>query len=121
MKRVGVFSPLAVLIFTVNAFGQVAGSAATASAPQAQQSQRPPAPRVVDLKASDGTILKATYFAAARPGPGLLLFHQSNRTRKAWDEVAAKLSAAGINTLTVDSRGHGERPRRRQRVDARAD
>lgn len=66
------------------------------------------APRVVDLKTPDGTILKASYFAAAKPGPGTLLFHQSNRTRKSWDDVAAKLAAAGINTLTLDVRGHGE-------------
>src|SRR5881227_1044931 len=64
--------------------------------------------RVVDLKTPGGTILKGTYFAAAKPGPGVLLFHQSNRTRKSWDEVARKLAAAGIHTLTVDSRGHGE-------------
>src|SRR6266446_146331 len=64
--------------------------------------------RAVDLKASDGTILKATYFAAAKPGPAVLLYHQSNRTRKEWDMVARQLAAAGINTLTVDVRGHGE-------------
>ena len=64
------------------------------------------APRVVDLKTPDGTILKGTYFAAAKPGPGALLFHQSNRTRKSWDDVARQLAAAGINTLTVDVRGH---------------
>jgi uncharacterized damage-inducible protein DinB len=61
---------------------------------QAQQAQQAPAARVVDLKAADGTILKATYFAAARPGPGVLLFHQSNRTRKEWDELAGQLAAA---------------------------
>src|SRR5437868_1245371 len=64
--------------------------------------------RAVDFKASDGTILKASYFAAARPGPAVLLYHQSNRTRKEWDDVARQLAAAGINTLTVDVRGHGE-------------
>src|SRR5438093_4081026 len=64
--------------------------------------------RAVDLKASDGTILKASYFAAAKPGPAVLLYHQSNRTRKEWDMVARRLAAAGINTLTVDVRGHGE-------------
>jgi dienelactone hydrolase/uncharacterized damage-inducible protein DinB len=74
---------------------------------QAQQSQ-PPAARVVDLKASDGTILKASYFAATKPGPGVLLLHQSNRSRKSWDDLAAQLAAAGINTLTVDMRGYGE-------------
>src|SRR6266403_1895163 len=64
--------------------------------------------RVVDLKSTDGTILKGTYFAAGKSSPGALLFHQSNRTRKEWDMVARQLAAAGINTLTVDSRGHGE-------------
>ena len=59
--------------------------------------------RVVDLKSANGTILKGTYFAAAKPGPGVLLFHQSNRTRKSWDDVARQLAAAGINTLTVDT------------------
>ena len=64
--------------------------------------------RVVDVKSADGTILKGTYFAAANPGPGVLLFHQSNRTRKSWDELAAQLAAIGIDVLTVDSRAHGE-------------
>ena len=67
-----------------------------------------PAPRVIDLTAADGTPLKATYFAAASPGPGVLLLHQINRDRKSWDSVAAKLAAAGINTLTLDLRGFGE-------------
>src|SRR5437016_10146993 len=75
---------------------------------QVQQAQQPSAPRVVDLKVSDSTILKASYFAAAKPGPGVLLLHQSNRTRKAWDDLAGQLAAAGINTLTLDMRGFGE-------------
>jgi dienelactone hydrolase len=65
-------------------------------------------PRVVDIKSADGTILKATFFATEKRGPGVLLFHQSNRTRKSWDDVARQLANAGINTLTVDIRGHGE-------------
>jgi dienelactone hydrolase len=67
-----------------------------------------PAPRVADLTASDGTILKASYFAAATSGPGVLLLHQINRTRKDWNGVAGQLAAAGINTLTLDMRGYGE-------------
>ncbi len=67
-----------------------------------------PAPRIVDLKSADGTQLKATYFAAVRPGPGVLLLHQINRDRKSWDAVAAQLAAAGMNTLTLDLRGFGE-------------
>lgn len=71
----------------------------------AQQSS---APRVIDLKAFDGTILKASYFAAASPGPGVLLLHQCNRQRKVWDELATQLSFSGINVLTLDLRGFGE-------------
>ena len=67
-----------------------------------------PAPRVLDLSANDGTKLKATYFGAARPGPGVLLLHQCNRQRKVWDGLAQQLAAAGINVLTLDYRGFGE-------------
>jgi dienelactone hydrolase len=67
-----------------------------------------PAPHVVDLKSSDGTVLKATYFAAGNSGPGVLLLHQCNRQRKVWDDLAGQLAAAGINTLTFDLRGFGE-------------
>src|SRR4051812_38506313 len=70
------------------------------------QSQR--APRSVDLQAADGTPLKATFFAAARPGPGVLLLHQNTRTRTSWEPVAPLLAAAGINTLALDLRGFGE-------------
>lgn len=66
------------------------------------------AARVVDLKTADGTILKGTYFAARKSGPGVLLFHQSQRTRQSWDELATQLDATGINVLTVDSRAKGE-------------
>ena len=68
----------------------------------------PPAPRVVALTTRDGTVLKATYFSPGRPGPGVLLFHQSNRDRKAWAPVARALAAAGIHTLTLDLRGFGD-------------
>jgi dienelactone hydrolase len=74
----------------------------------AATAQRPPAARVIDLKASDGTALKATYFAAAKSGPGVLLLHQCNRQRKVWDDLAGQLTAIGINVLTFDLRGFGE-------------
>ena len=70
--------------------------------------QQAPAARVIDLKASDGTILKATYFAAVKSGPGVLLLHQCNRQRKVWDDLAGQLATAGINVLTFDLRGFGE-------------
>lgn len=77
------------------------------NAAYAQPSQ-PAASHVVELKSTDGTILKATFFPAAKSGPGVLLFHQSNRTRTSWHDVASQLAAAGINTLIIDERGYGE-------------
>ena len=96
MKQRRHWLPLAVFIFAVSAISA-----------RAQQSQ-PASPHTVDLKSTDGTLLKATFFPAAKPGPGVLLFHQSNRTRTSWDDVAQQLAAAGINTLTIDERGYGE-------------
>src|SRR2546421_711018 len=66
----------------------------------------------VDIKKPDGTILKGTYFAAGKSGPSALLFHQSNRTRKSWDDVARQLAAAGINVLTVDTDPNKTRKKR---------
>lgn len=71
----------------------------------AQQSLQP---RILDLKASDGANLKASYFASGKPGPGVLLLHQCNRDRKIWDDLARQLAASGINVLTLDLRGFGE-------------
>jgi dienelactone hydrolase len=70
--------------------------------------QQTPGPRVVDLTAPDGVTLKASFFATAQPGPGVLLLHQCNRQRKVWDDLAGRLAASGINVLTVDFRGYGE-------------
>ena len=91
----------AALVLGASAFAQNANTSAA-------QDRRAAAAHVVELKSSDGTPLKATYFAEAKPGPGVLLLHQSNRDRKSWDGEAAQLAAAGFNTLTLDIRGFGE-------------
>jgi dienelactone hydrolase len=70
--------------------------------------QHAPAQRVIDLTSPDGTRLRATFFAAAKPGPGVLLLHQCNRQRKVWDDLAQRFAASGLNVLTVDFRGFGE-------------
>lgn len=70
--------------------------------------QQTPGPRVLDLAATDGTKLKATFFSAGKPGPGVLLLHQCNQQRKGWDGLATQLAAAGISVLTLDFRGFGE-------------
>jgi len=68
----------------------------------------PPAPRDVTINAPDGTQLKATYYAAAKPGPAVLLLHMCNTTRKSWEPLPAQLSAAGIHSLALDYRSFGE-------------
>src|SRR6266566_5017919 len=87
MKQMQISLFLAALIFAVIAFGK----------------DRTSNGRAVDLKSADGTVLKGTYFGAAKPGPGVLLFHQTNRRRESWEDIARQLVAAGINVLTVDT------------------
>jgi len=89
--------PIKILLFSALLILTITGLDARAKSIIAQN---------VDLKTSDGTQLKASYYAAARPGPGVLLLHQANRDRKSWDSVASQLASAGINTLILDMRGH---------------
>ncbi len=70
--------------------------------------QQTPAARMVTLTTADGTLLKASYFSAGKPGPGVILFHQCNRHRKVWDGLAEQMASSGINVLTLDNRGFGE-------------
>jgi hypothetical protein len=37
-----------------------------------------------------------------------MLFHQCNRDRTMWEELAPRLVAAGLNVLTLDFRGYGD-------------
>lgn len=62
----------------------------------------------VTLKSADGTLLKGSYYAAAKPGPGLLLLHQCNRDRTAWTRFATAAAERGFHVLTLDYRGYGE-------------
>lgn len=62
----------------------------------------------VDIKAPDGVSLKGTYFSAGRPGPAMLLLHQCNMDRHAWDGLAEDLAGNGFQVLTIDFRGFGE-------------
>src|SRR5690242_5287128 len=70
--------------------------------------QEQPVARVSDLKAADGVKLKASYFPAQKPGPGILLLHQCDHDRKIWDGLATQLAAGGFHVLTFDLRGFGE-------------
>ena len=71
-------------------------------------SAQAPAPKDIDITSPDTTKLRATFFAAAKAGPGVILLHMCNTTRKSWEAVAKGLSERGINALTIDNRGFGE-------------
>ena len=62
----------------------------------------------VDIKAPDGMTLKGTYFSSGKPGPAILLLHQCNMDRHAWDGLAQNLANDGFHVLTIDFRGYGE-------------
>jgi dienelactone hydrolase len=62
----------------------------------------------VDIKAPDGISLKGTFFSTAQPGPAMLLLHQCDMDRHAWDGLANDLAKNGFNVLTVDFRGYGQ-------------
>jgi dienelactone hydrolase len=70
--------------------------------------QSPPAAREITVTSPDGTTLKGTYYAAARPGPAVMLLHMCNTTRRSWDPLAPQLAAAGIHALSFDYRGFGQ-------------
>ena len=62
----------------------------------------------IDLEASDGVMLKASYISPAKPGPAMLLVHQCNMDRKSWQSIGKHLHDAGIHVLTIDLRGFGD-------------
>lgn len=64
--------------------------------------------RDATIMAADGVLLKVTFTPAAKPGPGVILFHQCNRDRKAWNTLVPRLAASGFHVLTFDFRGFGE-------------
>jgi pimeloyl-ACP methyl ester carboxylesterase len=65
-------------------------------------------PSHVTIKAPDGIPLKATYYPAPQPGPGLMLLHMCNSDRTAWTTFATAAAARGFHVLTLDFRGFGE-------------
>jgi dienelactone hydrolase len=62
----------------------------------------------VALKTPDGVTLKGTYLSPGGSGPAILLLHQCNMDRHAWDGLAGDLAKAGFHVLTFDFRGYGD-------------
>jgi dienelactone hydrolase len=66
------------------------------------------APQVVDIKAGGGVTLKASYFPAGRPGPGIVMLHACNKDRTSWKGLATDAAAKGFHVIALDFRGFGE-------------
>jgi dienelactone hydrolase len=88
---------------------------AVLATPSALVAQSPPSasptssePRTIDLRSPDGITLKASFFSAGRPGPGLLLFHACNRDRSSWNSLATAAAIRGFHVLAMDFRGYGQ-------------
>jgi dienelactone hydrolase len=72
----------------------------------------------VDIPTPDGVVLKGSYFSPGKAGPGILLIHQCNMDRHAWDTLTPDLVAAGFHVLTFDQRGYGDTPGKGGAADA---
>ena len=86
------------------------GAFALASALLLPGAHAAPLEQDVTVTTADNVAIRGTFYAAEKPGPGVLLIHMcradSNRTN--WSAVAERLANAGIHTLTIDLRGYGE-------------
>lgn len=83
-------------------------AAATPPAATPAASTAPPNPVAVEIVAADELMLHGTYWAAAQPGPGVLLLHQCNMDRWSWEPLAKAFAQAGTHVLAFDFRGFGE-------------
>ncbi len=64
--------------------------------------------RPVQLQASDGVTIAATFYHAdGAAAPAVVLVHMFTRTKDDWRTFAERLQAAGITALAIDLRGHG--------------
>ncbi len=90
----------------------VTGAAQDAPAPADPQALPTPidptAPHLIELRASDGLVLRGAYFAPHASAPAVLMLHQLYTTRESWNTLALAFMEAGYNVLAVDLRGYGK-------------
>jgi dipeptidyl aminopeptidase/acylaminoacyl peptidase len=73
--------------------------------------QDTPEGQAVELEASDGLLLKGTFWAssaATEDAPAVLLLHMLSSQRSAWEPLIPTLLDEGYHVLAIDWRGHGE-------------
>ena len=85
-----------------------------ALAPAAVAAGRGATQEAVEIKASDGQLVRGTFHkpdAANKPdaarAPGVVLIHDAGSDRAQLDGVAERLSKQGFGVLAIDLRGHG--------------
>ncbi len=91
-------------------------SASTASAAPPEQGIKPAVlSEKVALKTADGMDIAGTYWPLigedGKPiagGPVLLLIHQEDSTRAAWEPLLPRLAEHRIAAMSIDLRGHGD-------------
>lgn len=64
-------------------------------------------PRCLTLSGEDSARIAASELGPTG-APSVLLAHGFGQTRRAWDDTAQALAAAGYRTVAYDARGHGE-------------
>lgn len=65
--------------------------------------------QTVSVLSADKTPLAGTFFAAGKPdSPGVLMLHQWQSDRHAYDDLARRMQAKGFAVLSIDGRGFGE-------------
>lgn len=62
----------------------------------------------VSFQASDGVTIVGSYIPAEQASMAVALFHMMPADRASWSSFQQKLSAAGIASIAIDLRGHGE-------------
>ena len=62
----------------------------------------------IGLKTDDNVRIKATFYKGSKDMPSIILLHMLHRNRHDWDKFAEMLQNNGYNTISIDSRDHGE-------------
>jgi alpha-beta hydrolase superfamily lysophospholipase len=81
-----------------------------ASAILTHGAQAAPLEQGVAVTTVDHVAIRGTFYAAEKPGPGVLLIHmcRADADRATWSAVARTLAESGVHTLTIDLRGYGQ-------------
>ncbi len=79
------------------------------SVPRPDTEAKIPAPQTVKFESADRVEIVGTFYESPKANsPAVLLLHQWNSNRAAYDEFARRLQKQGFGVLAIDGRGFGE-------------